>query len=443
MSDSTRQPNVLFIICDDLGYGDVGCFGGQYDTPALDALAAEGVRLTDAHSAGVVCTPSRASVLTGRYPRRTGVDGVITVKDRELGINTDEVTFAELLREQGYATACIGKWHLGFQDQYHPLNFGFDRFRGYLSGNIDFHSHYDLTGVFDWWHDWTPSDEPGYVTDLITQHAEAFIREHADRPWCCYVGHEAPHFPYQGPNDPPERDEKGAHYHGHGRRREDPEAYREMIERLDAGVGALTRALRELGLERDTLVIFTADHGAPLNAPGEGHNAPLRGGKSGVYEGGIRVPTMARWPGVLPAGASCDEPINGTDWLPTLAGATGMRVPDDRPIDGIDLMPALSRGQTLPERVLGWQGNWRPEHRAVRRGPWKLIEQPAGEQSPASAELFNLEQDPREQHDLAQAHPDRVDELRRLGDALDQQVEAGEPVRNNHQDTKGTRKTKT
>jgi arylsulfatase A-like enzyme len=421
-SSAPRYPNVLLVICDDLGHGDLGCQRTEgYDTPHIDRLAARGVRCTEGHSNGVVCSPSRASVLTGRYPARTGVTGVIKARgDREHGLAQDERTLAHVLGAEGYATACIGKWHLGYAPRYNPTRFGFDRFRGYVSGNIDFQSHVDQAGIYDWWEGETHVEETGYVTDLITEHADRFIREHADRPWFCYVAHEAPHYPYQGPGDPPERRPGVVPEVAPGARREDPDAYRAMMQRLDAGVGRLTATLAELGLDRSTLVIFTSDHGAPANAPGSAHNAPWRGGKNTLYEGGHRVPTLFSWPGMLPEGEVCEAPVMGMDLLPTVASAAGAALPEGRPFDGIDALPVLTGARAPSERLLAWQAPWSRAAQAVRAGRWKLIERP--ENDPPT-ELYDLETDPQEQTNRAEERPERVADLRARLERLNAEID--------------------
>ena len=424
----SEPPNVLLIVCDDLGYGDVGCYhAGGYPTPGIDALAARGVRFTDAHSTGVVCSPSRASLLTGRAPRRTGVTGVLTAAGhRDQGLDPGERTLAHVLGERGYATGCVGKWHLGYHRRYNPTRFGFDHFRGYVAGNVDYHSHVDQPGHKDWWLDDEIADEPGYVTDLITGHADRFIREHRDRPWFLYVAHEAPHYPYQGPDDPPERVEGEPAQAPHGRRADDPAAYREMIERLDAGVATLTATLDELGIADSTLVVFTSDHGAEGNAPGTGHNGPLAGAKATLYEGGHRVPTILCGPGVAPAGAVRGGLVSGMDVLPTICRATGAEIPGDRPIDGIDLRPWLGGEAGPADRSLAWQASWEGERQAIRHGRWKLIEPMAEGERPR--ELYDLEADPAETRDRSGEAPDVAAALRRRLAAINGAIDAGEPV---------------
>ena len=206
----TSKPNFIIIMADDMGYGDAGCYGGEIPTPNLDRMAKEGMRFTDFHSSGNVCSPTRAGLMTGRYQQRAGIPGVINA-DPKVGAHhhglhpEKEITFSKLLKQAGYATAICGKWHLGYTKNFNPVHHGFDRFNGFVSGNIDFHSHYDRMGVFDWWDGLELRKEEGYSTHLITKQALDFIEKSKDGPFCLYVAHEAVHAPWQGPNDPPER----------------------------------------------------------------------------------------------------------------------------------------------------------------------------------------------------------------------------------------------
>ena len=207
------RPNVVLIIADDLGYGDISCYGGWVETPHLDRLATEGLRYTDFHSNGAVCSPTRASIMTGMYPQRVGISEVVvadpSAKAHQLGMPAELTTLPESLRTRGYRTALLGKWHLGYYPKFNPCEHGFDLFRGYISGNVDYFSHIDQAGNFDWWHNREREDDQGYVTSLITDYADRFIRQHREEPFCVVLAHEAPHYPYQGPNDSAERKLRG------------------------------------------------------------------------------------------------------------------------------------------------------------------------------------------------------------------------------------------
>ncbi|HJN15322.1 MAG TPA: sulfatase-like hydrolase/transferase [Armatimonadota bacterium] len=408
-----RAPNIMIILADDLDYGDIGCYGNaRIQTPNIDALAAGGLRFTDFHSSGAVCSPTRAGLLTGRYQQRAGIPGVVTAAGhRDKGLSPDEVTFAKCLRDAGYATGVFGKWHLGYDPKFNPVHHGFDEFRGYVSGNVDYISHHDQTGVHDWWDGDTPIHEEGYTTHLITEHSLRFIEENHDRPFCLYIAHEAPHYPYQVPGDEPVRsDGKG----GMGRRKDDvSEEYRTMVEVMDDGVGEVVATVERLGIERETLIFFFSDNGAC----GEGSNAPLRGGKGNVYEGGHRVPAIAYWPGVVAPDTETAEPTISLDLMPTVLELADAPVPAGHGLDGADLTTLL-RGEPLAqERPLFWAHG---EQRAMRLGEWKLVIMSPG----GPAELYNVAEDMAETIDLADDHPRRVAEMRATLTAWESDVNA-------------------
>ncbi len=394
-----ERPNIILIMADDLGYGDIGCYGGWIPTPNIDALARNGMRFTDYHSNGAVCSPTRAALLTGRYQQRCGIDAVVTAKGpaRETGMAQKEITFAEVLKQRGYVTGLFGKWHVGYRVEFNPTKQGFDEFIGYVSGNVDYHTHIDQAQIADWWKGAEKTPEEGYVTDLITKHAVDFIQRHKDEPFCLYLPHEAPHYPYQGRQDPPERlpgGRKGAKTKGPKIKR----AYREMVEIMDQSIGRVVETVKTLGLERDTFIFFCSDNGANK----QGKNTPLRGFKGGLWEGGHRVPAIACWPGRIKPGTTCDQTVLGMDLFPTMASLARANLPPGIELDGLDLTNVLTRDAQLPERTVFWEYK---NQRAARRGPWKLLIQGNTEQ------LFNLDDDLGEQNDLAPRHPDIVASL--------------------------------
>ena len=401
MSDPVR--NVLLIICDDLGYGDVGFLDPACpNTPRLDALAGRAACFSDFHAASAVCSPTRASLITGRCPQRTGIDGVVSAaRHRDTGLPRDERTLAELFAAAGHATALVGKWHLGYDLDHHPLRFGYQSFVGYVSGNVDYHSKIDQAGHHDWWHGERQVDEPGYTTHLITDHACRFIEAHADRPFFLHVGYEAPHYPYQTPEHPPLRRAGEVPEDAHGPWG-DGETYRRMVREMDAGVGRLLATLDAHCLRDDTLVLFTSDHGAT----GPGSNGPLRGGKATLLEGGIRVPTLIAGPGVQ-AGRVDDTAVT-MDLFHTMLDAAGIAPPDDRALDGVSLLPRLRGGGELEPRPLCWAfRRWR----AAREGDWKLVQPPSADDGEVPWQLYDLAADPGEATDLADQHPERVERL--------------------------------
>jgi arylsulfatase A len=409
-----RKPNILFIMADDLGYGSLSCYGSkEIKTPNIDRLAANGMRFTDFHSNGPMCTPTRAALMTGRYPQRCR-----WVPDNELspafvkqrrenmkqrwawGISLDEVTLAEVLQKAGYKTALFGKWHLGYDARFHPMNQGFDEFRGYIAGAVDYHTHVSESGLseLDWWDNKTIKNEKGYTTDLLTKYAEEFIVRHKDSPFFLYLAHAAPHTPLQG-RDPSVKKSKEA-------------TYKEMIEVLDESVGTLCRVLCEQQLDAKTLVIFCSDNGPAGNLLSPAGS--FKGGKGSVYEGGHRVPFIASWPGVIPPGSTSGQTVMTMDFFPTFATLAGAALPQNYAVDGLNLMPLLKGGQEAHDRACHWLFGdaW-----AVRRGDWKLF----GKGSKALC-LANLKTDPGEKENALKDQPERVKELTRLHEAWVQEV---------------------
>ncbi len=396
-----QPPNIIIIMADDLGYGDIGCYGStKIKTPNIDALAKGGLLFTDYHSNGAVCSPTRAALLTGRYQQRCGVEEVVFANGpaRETGMSLDEVTFAEVLGKAGYATGIFGKWHLGYKVEFNPAKQGFDEFIGYVSGNVDYHSHIDGAGIEDWWKNVKKVPEEGYVTDLITEHGVDFIERHRDGPFCLYLPHEAPHYPYQGRKDPPERlggKKKGKKTPAG----EIPRAYKEMVEVMDEGIGRIVEAVRRHGLQDNTFIFFCSDNGANK----QGSNGALAGFKGSLWEGGHRVPAVAYWPGRIKPDTVTNEPVLGMDLFATMVSLAGARMPRGLSLDGVDLAPLLLEGKGLPGRMLFWRFR---KQKAVRKGPWKLLVIEDG------VKLFNLAEDLGEENDLAGDKPQIVAELK-------------------------------
>ncbi|MEW4528778.1 sulfatase-like hydrolase/transferase [Maioricimonas sp. JC845] len=405
------RPNVLLILADDLGYGDLGCYGSrQNHTPHLDRLAAEGLRFTDFHSNGPMCSPTRAALLTGLYQHRFGRTferPLSPTRKTPIGLPLQAVTIAERLQQAGYATGMFGKWHLGYQAPWLPTRQGFDTYRGLLSGDGDHHTHVNRQGGPDWWDGEQAVAEEGYTADLLTRHSIEFIEQNRDRPFFVYVPHLAIHFPWQGPDDPPHRQPGTDYTTDKWGLLPDPHNVaphvKAMVEALDRSVGETIAALRRLNLDRKTLVIFCSDNGGYLNY-GRTHsnissNGPLRGQKAEVYEGGHRVPAIAWWPGRITPG-TCDETVMTFDLFPTILALAGL---EQGETDGVDLSALLLEGTPLPQRTLFWRIG---EAHAIRRGPWKLVRH-----GDRPAELFHLGNDIGEQDDLAGMFPDRVEQL--------------------------------
>lgn len=406
-------PNIVLIMADDLGYGELGCYGApEFQTPNLDQLASSGIRFTDYHSNGVVCSPTRAALMTGRYQQRSGIDGVITAKShREVGLALEEETLAELLKRSGYATAIFGKWHLGYPQHYHPSKQGFDEFEGFVSGNIDLFSRVDQEGWFDWWRETDQSYTPGYTPELLEKLSCDFIDRHKDQPFFLYVPHPVPHYPYQGPSDEPIRKVKhGAVPEELRQLRTMPElkgtdarrAYREMITELDTIVGAITKSLDDAGIRQQTLIFFCSDNGGLARPELGSSNGALRGRKGQLYEGGHRVPAIANWLGKIDPGV-CDTTVMSFDLMPTFAQLAG--VDPMAKLDGISLVPLLFGDELNLERSLVWlSGN----QTACRQGEWKLLL--LGNERD---ELYNLRDDVSESKNLAAKYPERLGRMRR------------------------------
>jgi len=394
-------PNIILILADDLGYGDLYSYGGEFeDTPNLDKMAREGLVFTDFHSNCPVCSPTRAALVSGKYQQRVGIEAVIHATNfRHTGIYPDTYTMASYAKSQGYNTAIMGKWHLGYDTTYSPLNFGFDYFRGYVSGNVDYHSHIDGAGYYDWWEQKDTLVEPGYSTDLISRSAVRFIRDNRDAPFFLYVAHEAPHSPYQGRGDDPVR-VPGSKPVRQVRSANLYKTYREMIAAMDDGVGAIFRALEENGLKDNTLVFFLSDNGANRT----GSNVPYRGYKASLWEGGHRVPAIAYWQGKIEPGTS-NELLLGMDIFPTMAALTGGEVPEEIKLDGVDFSPVLLKHKTMGERTVFWRFNG---NKAIRKGQWKLLA------LKDSTYLFNLTDDPSENTNLIEQNSDVSESLHRL-----------------------------
>jgi arylsulfatase A len=411
-----ERPNVVFILADDLGYGDIGCYGcGDTETPHLDRLAAEGVRFTDFYANGAVCSPTRAAFFTGRYQQRIGMDNALYYQEMERGLPVDGETVADGLRGAGYVTALIGKWHLGYDEGRRPLEQGFDYFFGLLGGNHQYFTHVDRVGVDDLWLGDEAIEREGYTTDLITEEAVAFIEKRRERPFFLYLSHAAPHFPWQGPEDAGKEIRPKHQSWQTG----DRATYVAMVERMDEGIGRVLEAIDASGLRERTLVVFTSDNGGHTYS----RNAPLRGAKGTIWEGGVRVPCLARWPGVLPAGVTSEQVGITMDWTATFLRLAGV-AEDEAGEDGIDLMPLLLGNVDGEERTLFWRRKKGPvrksveEGRAVRRGKWKLVEQGSGERF-----LFDLEEDAGETRNVIGTQPEVAAALREVLDRWEEAVD--------------------
>jgi arylsulfatase A len=403
-------PNIVLIMADDLGYGDIACYGSEYiKTPAIDLLASEGMKFTDYHSNGPVCTPTRAALMTGKYQQKVGLEGVIYVKgeSRKTGLDVSELTIANLFREAGYSTGIMGKWHLGYKKEYNPFNHGYDEFYGYVSGNIDYHSHYDNAGIYDWWHNLDTIVEEGYSTDLITEHSIDFIRNNRDKHFFLYIPHEAPHVPFQGRKDSAYRI-PGRTFSYLGPVEDQQAAYKEMVEVMDEGIGQIMQTLRELNLDQNTIVFFCSDNGARFGSNGE-----LRGDKGSVWEGGHRVPAIAWYPDFIEAGSTTDEVVISMDLVPTLLTMAGIET--SASFDGIDFSSVMLRQSPLKERPLFWRYHGQL---AVRKGNWKYLSINNEEY------LFNLQADLAEENNQIDQNTEITKEMKTLLTNWENEMEA-------------------
>ncbi len=414
-AEARAAPNILFILADDLGYGDLGCYGcPDIKTPRLDALAADGVRFTNFYANDAVCSPTRAAFLTGRWQQRIGMDNALVYQEKGAGLPENGLTLADALRSAGYVTGLSGKWHLGYDFERRPCQQGFDHFFGLLGGNHHYFEHMDRIGTPDLWRDNEAIEKAGYTTDLITEDALTFLEKHREERFFLYLSHAAPHFPWQGPEDAGKlvRPKTASWQQG------DRATYAAMVERMDQGIGAVLDKLDEFNLRQNTLVVFSSDNGGHTWS----RNLPLRDFKSSLWEGGIRVPCLVRWPGVISAGATTSQVAITLDWTTTFRRLAGL--PEDPALeDGIDLLPLLTGTASPQERTLYWRHRKSPgrqtvvEGRAVRQGHWKLIEFSEGERH-----LFHLSDDPGETQDRIKSETQRADDLAKCLDAWEKEV---------------------
>lgn len=400
-------PNIVLINCDDLGYGDLGCYGSEInETPVIDRLAEEGMRFTDFYMAAPVCTPSRGAMLTGCYPRRIGFgtfeDEWVLFPGQPVGLSQNEITIADLLKKQGYSTKIIGKWHCGDQPEFLPTRHGFDSYYGLPYSN-------DM-GIMEFRPDYPPlplirdeeviQEQPDQasLTERYVEEAVKFIRDNKDQRFFLYFAHMYVHLPLYAPQRFLDEADNGA--------------YGAAVECIDWSTGLLLYELRKLGLEDDTLVIFTSDNGSEPR-PG-GSNSPLRGHKGTTWEGGLRVPCIMKWAGVIPKGKVCSEITTSMDFLPTLANITDSKIPDDRIIDGKDISSLFKQESGAESPYDAFFYYLKDDLEAVRSGDWKLHLK--------SGELYHLRRDIGETNDVADEYPQVVEELSAKADQCRQDI---------------------
>lgn len=422
---ANSKPNILYIMADDLGWKDVGFHGSDIKTPTLDALAAKGAKLEQFY-AQPMCTPTRAALMTGRYPLRYGLQTAVIPQGHTYGLATDEWLLPQALRDAGYDTAIIGKWHLGHADKkFWPRQRGFDYQYGPLIGEIDYFTH-KVDGKVDWYRNNEVVVEEGYSTTLLGNDAVRLIKEHDPAtPLFLYLAFNAVHTPYQAPDE----------YLDRYKTIEDPSrrAYAASTTAMDEQIGRVIAALEQKGMLDNTLVIFQSDNGGTRDAMFAGaitdmskvvlpaNNGPYRGGKGTLYEGGTRVAALAAWPGHIKEGSTVNEMIHTVDLYPTLLGIAGGNLGKAKPFDGVDVWGTIAEGKPSPRTEIVY--NIEPFRAAIRDGDWKLIWRT---QLPQSVELYNLAEDVSETNNLAEQHPDKVADLQKRANAL--AAEAEKPI---------------
>jgi arylsulfatase A-like enzyme len=401
----------VFIMADDLGYADLGCYGGRSGcSPVLDRMAAQGLRFTEGYANSSVCSPTRFALATGRWQHRLrgGADEPISSKGRgnpALGLPPAHPTLASLLRDAGYATALVGKWHLGYPPHYHPQKSGYQEFFGSLSGGFDYFTHRDTAGVHDLWDGETEIHRSGYMTDLISERAAEYVSRQRKEPFLLSLHYSAPHWPWETRADEAEakRIEKIWHTDGGSLA-----VYQKMIHHMDEGIGQVLAALPD---PRNTLVVFTSDNGGERFSD----TWPLVGKKMDLLEGGIRVPYIVRWPARVAAGGVTAQHTITMDWLATFLEAAGAQAHPDYPLDGVSLLKVLEKPAATFARDLFWRMKYRSQ-RAVRSGDWKYFASEDGEF------LFNLAVDSRERANYAKREPARLAELRAKYEAWEKSI---------------------
>lgn len=413
---AAKRPNIIHIVADDLGWKDVGFNGSDIKTPNLDKLAQTGAKLGQFY-AQPMCTPTRASIMTGRYPMRYGLQTAVILGTHTYGLPTDEWLMPQALREAGYFTAIVGKWHLGHADpKYWPKQRGFDYQYGALIGEIDYYKH-ESGGIKDWFRNNQPLEEEGYSTTLIGNDAVRLIGEHdTSRPLYLYLTFNAPHSPFQAPQ---EYIDRYAHIEDPTRR-----TYAAMVTAMDEQIGRVLEALDKKNQRENTLIVFHSDNGGVRDAMFAGEvdvsklkipndNGPYRDGKGALYEGGTRVCALANWPGRIKPGMTVNEVMHVVDLYPTFASVAGASTEKCKPLDGMNMWPTISEGAKSPRTEVVY--NVEPFRAGVRQGDWKLVWRAP---LPSHPELYNIATDPYEKQNVADAHPDIVASLQKRANEL-------------------------
>ena len=420
------RPNIVFILADDLGYGDLSCYGNSdINTPRLDELARRGVRFTGHYANGPECTPTRAAFLTGRYQQWIGglecavgtgnvgrYDDAVRLREtNDLGLPNSIPTLPAALKKAGYATAIFGKWHLGYELKFAPRHHGFDESYYCVGGEMDYFHYIDLAAGYNLFRDGQPIRDEGYFTNRMTDEAVEFLKRERSKPYFLYLPYTAPHAPFQGPADKQKHPlplDSSLWKQG----KAPPQVYRAMIESMDQCIGRVLDVVEAQATNRSTLIVFASDNGGTRSA----RNDPYRGIKGGTFEGGIRVPAIASWPGRLPNGIECTIPCLTFDFTKSFAAVAKVEFPESHPLEGVDILDIVARDRPAPERTLYWR---KPREnkiwRGLRQGDWKYVAQQVD--SKEQQYLFNLARDPGESENLISQNGDLAQRLRADFDA--------------------------
>jgi arylsulfatase A-like enzyme len=393
-----RRPSIVFILADDLGYGDLSCYGRpDYKTPVLDDMAKEGMKFTDAYASAPVCTPTRTAFHTGRYPHRLpiGLQEPLSDGNMQLGIPANHPTIGTQLKKAGYDTILIGKWHMGNIPEFGPNRHGFDEFFGINGSSADYFTHYNNGGRPDLYENLTLSDQQGYLTDLFTDRAVQYLGRAHPRPFFMSLQYNAPHWPWEGPTDQALAKNSAGTAGGNNA------IYGEMVKSMDSGIGKVFEALRKANLERNTLVVFTSDNGGERYSV----NWPFQFQKMYLWEGGIRIPAIVRWPGVVPAGKVTNQVVLTMDWSATFLEVAGAKADPAYPFDGESVMSVCAGSRSAFDRTVFWRLRTKPQA-AARMGNWKYLRDAVAEH------LFDLALDPGEADDLKDKQADTFEKIR-------------------------------
>jgi arylsulfatase A-like enzyme len=414
------RPNIIYIMADDLGYADLSCYGRKdYQTPNLDKLCSQGIKFMNAYAAAPVCTPTRVAFFTGRYPARLTVGLYEPIaegsKDSLVGLSPKTPSIATLLKKAGYETYLVGKWHLGYKPEYTPNKNGFDYFFGFKTGATDYISHTAFKGEPDLYENDILVQKDGYITDLLGEKAIEIIKQPHQKPFFLALMFNAPHWPWQRREDKPVPNGTAANWTEGG----SPETYAAIMKSLDDAVGKLVKAIDDLKLSNNTVIIFTSDNGGVQFSD----NGIYKGGKMQLWEGGIREPAFIRWTGKLKEKTVTNQVATTMDWTATILSIAGAKADKNFPLDGIDLLPVLTGKQKEIERTLYWRIFQRRQHSAIRDGNWKWLRDEKGEEY-----LFDLSIDPSEKNNIKEKFSETFMHLKNKFSAWEKTVLAPIPL---------------